>query len=108
MRELEKLSQGGTKTGFFGLYIDKNFIILSLKDWSSYLEKYKGERSEEWLRLDTAILQAVVLDELYGVGAGKEQGIGFEKHEVESCRLVDAGKYQAAFLLNPISMESSW
>jgi uncharacterized protein (DUF1015 family) len=105
VRRMNEEASGGTKTGSFGLYRDKKFYLLTLKDWPAYLEAGQGKFSEAWLRLDTAILQRVVLDGLYGEGAGKEQGIGFEKHEVESCNLVDSGKYQAAFLLNPISIE---
>ncbi len=104
IRRIGEEAENKGETGVFGLYMDKKFFLLRLKDRQAYL-KQGGENSEAWLSLDTAILQRLILDEIYGAGAGKEQGIGFEKHQLESCNRVDRGDYQAAFLLNPVSME---
>ncbi len=85
----------------------KKFFLLKLKDAAlddPILEKY----TEAYRRLDVSVLHILLLDHYLGIDESKlvsQSHIDY-KRDIESCiELVDQGKYQGAFFLNPTTAE---
>ena len=100
---------GSEGVGVFG-YRDarsRGGFRLRLKDPAALDEALAG-RSEAYRRLDAAILEELVLKPTLGLGdenVAAKRGIGYAKDAGQALRLLDAGEYQAAFLLRPTPVE---
>ena len=71
-------------------------------------EKFDPEKSAAWNSLDVTVLQELILNRILGIGeAERAQGnyIKYTRDEEEALRLVRDGEYQAAFLVNPTSVD---
>ena len=79
--------------------------LLTLKDISVMNEIEQGH-SKVWRRLDAAVLHSLLLAQCLGINKGRvEEHVAYTKSSEEAISLVDEGKYQAAFLLNPTGIE---
>ena len=81
----------------------KKFFLLKLKveaQDDALLQKY----IEAYRRLDVSVLHILILEHYLGINESKlvsQSNIDY-KRNIESCiELVDSGKYQGAFFLNP-------
>jgi uncharacterized protein (DUF1015 family) len=105
--ELDPAGEEGV--GVFG-YIDSHFrrgVRLSLKDPGA-LERAMPDASNPYRTLDAAILEALILKGTLGMSDGDiaaKRGLGYAKGVDETMKLLDAGAYQAAFLLRPTPIE---
>jgi uncharacterized protein (DUF1015 family) len=93
----------------FGFYPAdlKNFYLLRLKKQAE-ADPLLLRHSEDYRRLDVSILHALLLERHFGIDESKLAAQGHVDYvrEREDCiRLVDDGKYQAAFFLNPTAAE---
>ncbi|MFH1514093.1 MAG: DUF1015 domain-containing protein [bacterium] len=94
----------------FALYIkgDDEIKLLSLKDESSMDDLAKGE-SDDFKRLDIAILHTILLDKLLGIDKAKleaKTNVDYLRSPYETLNKVkDDPKYQCMFLVNPTSVE---
>ena len=102
----DRLDPGGIDgIGVFG-YIDSHFkrgFRLRLKD-TDRLEQALAERSEAYRALDAAILEELVLKGILGMSAediAAKRGIGYTPSVDQALARLNAGDYQAAFLLRP-------
>jgi uncharacterized protein (DUF1015 family) len=100
----DQLDPGAAKgVGVFG-YIDSQFkraFRLRLKD-TGRLNYALARRSEAYRTLDAAILEELVLKRILGLSAediAAKRGIGYTPSVEEALAKLDAGDYQAAFLL---------
>jgi uncharacterized protein (DUF1015 family) len=86
----------------FGLYDGrtKKLYELKLKD-ADLLKPLEPKRSEAWRRLDVAILQRYLLDEIMQptFASGKELARGYTANPDEIVPMTDGKKYQVALLL---------
>jgi uncharacterized protein (DUF1015 family) len=95
--------------GVFG-YIDshsKRAFRLRLKD-TGRLNDALARRSEVYRTLDAAILEELVLKRILGMSAediAAKRGIGYTPSVEEALVKLDAGDYQAAFLLRPTPVD---
>ncbi len=107
---IERLDPGGTDgVGVFG-YIDSHFgrgFRLRLRDTSRLDEALAG-RSAAYRNLDAAILEELVLKGILGMSTGDiaaKRGIGYTPSIDEALAKLEAGDYQAAFLLRPTPVD---
>jgi uncharacterized protein (DUF1015 family) len=100
---------GSDGVGVFG-YVDagsRDGLRLRLKDPAGVNRALAG-RSPAYRRLDAAILEEVILKRALGLSGediAAKRGLGYAKDSAEALRLLDAGDYQAAFLLRPTPVE---
>ena len=103
LRDLEK--QGREKHAF-GMYLGNNrYYLLVLKDEKTVEEMVEEEKPKAWKRLDTNILHFAVFDRLLGVAGQTEDKVTYVKDEENALSLVDKGRAQVAFFLNPTKIE---
>ena len=80
---------------------------LTLKDWASADAVLAGQ-PEPYRRLDTAVLEALVLTGPVGLtedDISHLRGLGYSRTDAEALELVRAGTYDAAFFLRPTPVE---
>jgi uncharacterized protein (DUF1015 family) len=106
----DQLDPGGADgLGVFG-YTDshlKRSFRLRLKD-TVRLDQALPDRSDAYRSLDAAILEELVLKGVLGMSAediAAKRGIGYTPSTDEALAKLDAGDYQAAFLLRPTPIE---
>jgi uncharacterized protein (DUF1015 family) len=87
-------------------YIDAHFkkpYMLTLKD-QAIADRALPERSEPYRRLDTAVLEALILKA--ALGFSEEQierleGLGYARDDEQALELVRSGAFDAAFMMAP-------
>jgi uncharacterized protein (DUF1015 family) len=100
---------GSEGVGVFG-YIDAHFkrgFRLRLAE-PERLDDALGGRSEAYRTLDAAILEELVLKQILGMSAediAAKRGIGYTPSTDQALAKLDAGDYQAAFLLRPTPVD---
>jgi uncharacterized protein (DUF1015 family) len=106
----DQLDPGGSEgVGVFG-YIDSHFkraFRLRLRD-TARLDEALADRSAAYRGLDAAILEELVLKGILGMtqdDIAAKRGIGYTPSIDEALAKLDAGDYQAAFLLRPTPVE---
>ena len=106
----DQLDPGGVEgVGVFG-YIDSHFkrgFRLRLAS-NPALDRALGGRSEAYRTLDAAILEELVLKGILGMSTediAAKRGIGYTPSIEEALAKLNAGDYQAAFLLRPTPVE---
>lgn len=93
-------SEGEDKTAF-AMYAGKNYVYL-------LTEKKEAGEYPYRTKLDVLVLQELILERVFGISPDKrreESNLAYTKDEQEAVSLVDEGKAQAAFLLNPPKVE---
>ncbi len=107
--ELWKKLKEGRNANVFGFYpaASKKYYLLRLKEHAQRDPRLAGF-SEDYRKLDASILHALILERHLGIDESKlaaEAHVDYAR-ERESCiSMVDEGKYQAAFFLNPTTSE---
>ncbi|HET6250780.1 MAG TPA: DUF1015 domain-containing protein [Tepidisphaeraceae bacterium] len=93
----------------FGLYDGKSRRLYSLKLTNlDVLKPLEANHSEAWRRLDVAILQRYLLDEVLQpkFAGGGEMTKGYTAYANEVAPQVDGSKYQIALLLRPTPLHA--
>jgi uncharacterized protein (DUF1015 family) len=91
-------------------YIDAHFrrpFMLALKD-NAIADAALPFHAEPYRRLDTAVLEAVILKGALGMtehDIDHLDGLGYARSFEEALRLVDSGEYDAAFFMAPTPVE---
>jgi uncharacterized protein (DUF1015 family) len=104
--ELEPPPGGGVAFG----YIDAHFkrpYRLTLKD-QAIADAALPDKPEPYRRLDTAVLEAIVLRGALGMSEddiSHLRGLGYAKSAAEAIELVEGGRYDAAFLMRATPVE---
>jgi uncharacterized protein (DUF1015 family) len=113
--ELEEVSTeeldpaGAEGIGVFG-YLDVRSgppLRLRLKD-PAEIDRALGERPETYRRLDAAILEELLLKRTLGMSdadIAAKRGLGYATGSAEALQLLEAGDYEAAFLLRATPVE---
>jgi len=92
----------------FVAYTRGRFFGLALRDPTSVERLVPGPHTQEWKRLDVAILHGAILERMFGITEEKlasQTHVDYAHDALEAVRTVDAGKGQVAFLLNPTRAE---
>src|SRR5437763_413385 len=91
-------------------YIDAHFkqpFMLTLRD-PAIADGAMPDRAEPYRRLDTAVLEALILKGALGMtdeAIDHLAQLGYERDPANALNLVQAGEYDAAFLMAPIPLE---
>ena len=100
---------GSQGPGVFG-YVDGSSgqaFRLRLEDTVA-IDEALGDHSEAYRRLDAVILEELIFKRALGMSAediAAKRGLGYAKSLPEAQALLDAGAYQAAFLLRPTPVD---
>jgi len=92
----------------FGCVAGESFSTLILKDETSMHELITSDRSEDYKRLDVAILHAAILDRLLGIDAQaleEQRNVTYTVDAEEGVSLVKSGDEQLFFYLNATSAD---
>lgn len=103
----DQMTDDGPHT--FGLYDGKTRRLYTLKLKNlDVLKPYEPTHSDAWRRLDVAILQRYLLDEILQpkFNGGKELKKGYTAYANEITPQVDGAKYQLALLLQPTPLHA--
>jgi uncharacterized protein (DUF1015 family) len=106
----ERIDPAGEEgVGVFGLYdaFHKRAFRLRLKDTAELDSLLEGQ-PEAYRRLDSAILETLVLKGLTGMSdheIDERQGLEYAKSVTEALDRVDGGDYDVAFILRPVPVE---
>jgi uncharacterized protein (DUF1015 family) len=109
--QLDQFTRGsdGKESHLFGLFDGKTrkSYLLRLKNLD-VLQRYEPTKSESWRRLDVAILQRYLLDEVLQprFGGGNEITKGYTADPSTIAGSVDGKKYQIALLLKPTPLSA--
>jgi uncharacterized protein (DUF1015 family) len=108
--EIEEIDPGGEEgVGVFGLYdsFHKQAFRLKLKD-TAELDRLLDGKPEAFRRLDTAILETLVLKGIAGMSEddiAAKRGIGYAKNVPDSLALIEDGTYDVAFICRAIPVD---
>jgi uncharacterized protein (DUF1015 family) len=104
---LTRRGQQGVAMALYGLDGDALWL-LSLRENADVQKAMPVQRSQEWRSLDVTILHCVMLGEMLGADTPRREieCLDYTRDAAEAVELVDAGKYQLAFLMNPIPIAS--
>lgn len=106
IRAVGEGSGEGFVMGVYGLCDDDLYLLSARRD-SSLMDGMGGQHSEAWRELDVSLLHSVILERMLKVDASAaEECLKYTRDPVEAVERVDAGEFQLAFLLNPISVSS--
>jgi uncharacterized protein (DUF1015 family) len=91
-------------------YIDSHFqkpFMLTLKD-TAIADAALRDRAEPYRRLDTAVLEALILKNALGMSdedIDHLSGLGYARDDAQALELVQSGVFDAAFLMAPTPVE---
>jgi uncharacterized protein (DUF1015 family) len=96
-------------TNVLGLYAAglKKFFLLRLKK-EAHSDPLLHGRTGHYARLDVSILHSLILERHFGIDESKlaaQAHVDYERDRDSCIRMIDEGKYQAAFFLNPTTVE---
>jgi uncharacterized protein (DUF1015 family) len=106
----ERIDPGGEDgVGVFGLYdsFHKRAFRLRLKDVAELYRRLEG-KPEAYRRLDSAILETLVLKGLVGMSdhdIDERRGLEYAKSVPAALEMVDGGGYDVAFIQRPVPVE---
>jgi uncharacterized protein (DUF1015 family) len=112
IEEVERaaIDPGGEEgVGVFGLYdsFHEQAYRLRLKDVAELDRRLEG-KPESYRRLDSAILETLVLKGLAGMSDGdidERRGLEYAKSVPDALAMVDAGEFDVAFIQRPVPVE---
>jgi len=89
----------------FGLEAE-HLLVLKLRDLATASQMIPFFHSELYKNLDVSIIDHIILEELLGLGSGREEArIAYSYDKQEAVNRVLDQEYQLAFILNPIKPE---
>lgn len=98
------LRKGGRNEHLIGMYKDKRFWLIRLKNIKILDREFTG-RPKEYSNLDVSILNSLVLDKVMHVDPQDKESLSFSPHAEELILRVDEDSSRVAFFLNPVTVE---
>ena len=95
-------------TSCIGLHLPGQSYSLRLRPGQDHLVALDAERSTAYNALDVTVLHTLILQQQLGIGAAELAAggsVGYTIDATEAIGKVEAGEYQAAFLLRPTPVE---
>ncbi len=108
-RLLQMMKSKKTGQFTFGVYLGtQTYYMLTLKDSSVLSDIVDNAKPKELFDLETFILHSLIIEKILGIkleSVNNQDHISYKKNEKEAIDMVDSGKCQLAFFLNPTKME---
>ena len=98
------LEKAGVRENTLGMYRDKKFYLLRLKN-KKFLDKEILDKPKEYRSLDVTILNYIVLKRILGLNLEDKEKIKFNPNTDELISHVDNCNSSVAFFLNPVKIE---
>lgn len=98
------LEKAGVRENTLGMYRDKKFYLLRLKN-KKFLDKEILDKPKEYGSLDVTILNYIVLKRILGLNLEDKEKIKFNPNTDELISHVDNNNNSLAFFLNPVKIE---
>lgn len=98
------MEKGGRSEHVLGMYKDKRYWLLRLKN-VRILEKMIPGKNKEYRSLDVSILNHIVFEKVLGCSLKREEGLSFSPDAEELIRQADGGPAYLIFFLNPTKTE---
>ena len=96
------MEKGGRNEHMIGMYKDKRFWFLRLKN-AKVLDTELADKPKEYRILDVSILNHLVFKKIFGIQNNED--LVFSPHAQEFIEKVDSDPAYIAFFLNPVKME---
>ncbi len=105
---MQELESKGKKHRVFGMYSGKDIFFLELKNPEQASKLLPDNKSAAWEKLDVALLDNIILDQLLGINDQKrrsQENLAYTRSEEWLMEQIDNRNYQLGFLLNPTRVE---
>lgn len=106
---MTELYKRGKKKHVFGMYTpEKALYFLTVKNMSQAKKALPKDKSDAWKKLDVALLDNLILDQILGIGETErknQDNLAYTRDESWALEKVDKDAYQLAFILNPTKVE---
>jgi uncharacterized protein (DUF1015 family) len=102
LEELPPASSEQIQLGYVDSHVRRPFR-LTLKD-PAIADAALPDRAEPYRRLDTAVLEALILKGALGMSDDQIDhldGLGYARNDAQAIELITSGEYQAAFFMAP-------
>jgi len=98
------MEKGGLSEHLLGMYKDKRFWILRLKN-IGILDKLISDKPKEYRSLDVSILNSIIFKDILGYDSVTRNNLKYSPTPDELIEGVDNEPLNVAFFLNPVKME---
>jgi uncharacterized protein (DUF1015 family) len=98
------MEKGGRTEHVLGMYKDKKFWLLRLKN-IKILDKLISDKPKVYRSLDVAILNTIVLKKTLGLDLESKENLKFSPDAEEFINEVDGNPLSVAFFLNPVQIQ---
>ena len=98
------LKKAGTAEHVLGMYKDKRYWLLRLKN-IKILDKMISDKPKLYRSLDVTILNCIVLKDILGIALEDKARISFTANSDELIEQADADSLSVGFFLNPVRMQ---
>ena len=98
------MEKGGRVEHLLGMYKDKKFRLLRLKN-IKILDKLISDKPKEYRSLDVAILNQIIFKNILGYDSAEKDSLRYSPQPEEFIAAVDKDPLSIAFFLNPVKME---
>jgi uncharacterized protein (DUF1015 family) len=98
------MEKGGRTEHLLGMYKDKKFWFLRLKNIKT-LDRLISDKAKEYRSLDVSILNAIVFKQILGLDAVGKDRLTYSNNSEELIREVDSDRLNLAFFLNPVKIQ---
>jgi uncharacterized protein (DUF1015 family) len=105
---MQELESKGKEHRVFGMYSGKDIFFLELKNPEQASKLLPDNKSAAWEKLDVALLDNIILDQLLGINEQKrrsQENLAYTRSEEWLMEQIDNRNYQLGFLLNPTRVE---
>ncbi|MCM8796360.1 MAG: DUF1015 domain-containing protein [Candidatus Omnitrophica bacterium] len=97
------MQKGGRTENLLGVYLQKRFYLLRLKN-VKIPDKLMKDKPKAYRTLDVSILNELVLKTIFGIESNDKENIVYTVDNEEAIASVDSGSFALAFFLNPVDM----
>lgn len=98
------MDKGGQTEHLLGLYKDKKYWLLRLKN-IKILDRIISDKSPKLRSLDVTILNYLILKNIFKLDLDSKENITFSPHAEELIERVDSDSSYMAFFLNPVKVQ---
>ncbi|MFA7652190.1 MAG: DUF1015 domain-containing protein [Candidatus Omnitrophota bacterium] len=98
------IAKGGRAEHLLGMYKDKKYRLLRLKN-IKILDKLLSDKPKEYRSLDVAILNQIIFNDILGYAASEKDSLKYSPNAEEFIVSVDKDPLSIAFFLNPVKIE---
>jgi len=107
-KDLNQAMNNSKNKNVFGYYAGHDFYLLEYIPNTELNKFISAEHSEEWSRLDVAILHTIILEKILGIDKEKQaaqENITYMRYIDKALSLISSGQEQMGFFLNPTKID---